>query len=285
MGARVEFMIANDVQIESVLRRMQRELAVMNYAQKTRKSYLNCFRRFCVFADNCPLPLNIELIKSFLIQKQNDGCAPQTVNLYLNSIKFFYRHVAKISTKINLRFAKRNKKIPVILSRKEIHKIITSIKNKKHKLIISLAYGAGLRVSEVANLRVGDLDFEQKTIHLKVTKASRERITILPSQICDDLSTFVEDSPASSFLFQSNRGGKLSTRTLQKIFKQALLKSNIKKNASFHSLRHCFATHLLEDGIDIYHIQKLLGHRNIQTTQIYARVTNTALKKIQSPLH
>ena len=190
----------------------------------------------------------------------------------------------KIPEKINLKFAKRSKKLPIVLSREEIRNIIDSIRNLKHKLIISLAYGAGLRISEVVNLKVKDVNLEELTIHLKNAKGKKDRITIFPEKIRSNLKSLIIGKKSDDYLFESERGGKLTERTAQKVFENALRRAGIKKDATFHSLRHSFATHLLENGVDIRYVQELLGDRNIRTTQVYTQVTNPKLKNIKSPL-
>lgn len=225
-----------------------------------------------------------EKIRQFLLNKQNKNYSSQTINLYLNSIKFFYRDVLKNPRKIDLKFAKRSQKLPVVLSREEINKIIEALPNKKHKLLISLAYGAGLRVSEVINLKVKDINPEELTIHLKDAKGKKDRITIFPEKIKSDIINIMNGKDKNNFIFESERGGKLTERTAQKVFENALKKSGIQKDATFHSLRHSFATHLLENGVDVRYVQELLGHQNIRTTQLYTKVTNPSIKKIKSPL-
>ncbi|MDD5748382.1 MAG: tyrosine-type recombinase/integrase [Actinomycetota bacterium] len=183
-----------------------------------------------------------------------------------------------------MKFAKRSKKLPIVLSREEIKNIIDAIRNPKHKLIISLAYGAGLRISEVVNLKVKDVNLEELTIHLKNAKGKKDRITIFPEKIKTKLQNLIAGKNLNDYLFESERGGKLTERTAQKVFENALQKAGIKKDATFHSLRHSFATHLLENGVDVRYVQELLGHQNIRTTQIYTQVTNPKLKNIKSPL-
>ncbi|MBU3965183.1 tyrosine-type recombinase/integrase, partial [Patescibacteria group bacterium] len=175
-------------------------------------------------------------------------------------------------------------KLPVVLSRSEIEKIINSIENRKHKLLISLSYGAGLRVSEAINLKIKDINSEELTIHLKNAKGSRDRITIFPEKLKADLHEFFALRNMNDYVFASERGGKLTERTAQKIFEIAMKKAKIGKDATFHSLRHSFATHLLENGVDIRYVQELLGHQNIRTTQLYTKVTNLNIRKIKSPL-
>ncbi|MBU4339016.1 tyrosine-type recombinase/integrase [Patescibacteria group bacterium] len=227
---------------------------------------------------------DINLIKNYLLQKQDKGQAPQTINLHLNAIKYFYREVFKSNAVIGLKFAKTSKKLPVVLSRSEIEKIINSIENRKHKLLISLSYGAGLRVSEAINLKIKDINLEELTIHLKNAKGNRDRITIFPEKVKIDLREIFALRDRNDYVFASERGGKLTERTAQKIFENALKKSEVSKDATFHSLRHSFATHLLENGVDVRYVQELLGHQNIRTTQLYTKVTNPSIKKIKSPL-
>ena len=169
------------------------------------------------------------------------------------------------------------------MSREEIEKIIKATDNAKYKLMISLVYACGLRVSEVINLRVADLDINELVVHIKGAKGKKDRISILPERLQNDLRNIIAGKDASDFVFSSNRGGKLTSTSLQKMFRKSLAKAQIKKPATFHSLRHSFATHLLENGTDVRYVQELLGHANIRTTQIYTQVTNPKLKNIKSP--
>ncbi|MFH1712996.1 MAG: tyrosine-type recombinase/integrase, partial [Candidatus Jacksonbacteria bacterium] len=226
----------------------------------------------------------LNLIKNFLLKKQQKNYSPQTINLYLNAIKFFYREIIKSPQKIDLKFAKRNNKLPVVLLRQDISKIIETTQNAKHKLLISLSYGAGLRVSEAINLKVQDVDLQDLTIHLKLAKGKKDRLTVFPEKLVSDIKNLIAGKNKIDFVFASERGGKLTARTAQKVFENSLKKASINKQATFHSLRHSFATHLLENGVDVRYVQELLGHQNIRTTQIYTKVTNPALKKIKSPL-
>ncbi len=269
---------------QELIRKTEIELRIRNYSPRTIKSYLYALKDYFAFKKVDLEKPDIENIKDFLLKKRNQKLSPQTINLYLNAIKFFYREIAKSSKKINLKFAKRSKKLPVVLTRREIEEILKNIKNPKHRLLIALSYGAGLRVSEVINLKVKDIDLEELTIHLKQTKGRKERITIFPKRLKPSLQNLIAGKNKDDFIFESERGGRLSTRTAQKIFQKALKTTGIKKDATFHSLRHSFATHLLENGVSIRYVQALLGHQNIRTTQIYTKVTNPKLKNIKSPL-
>ncbi|MBD3281168.1 tyrosine-type recombinase/integrase, partial [Candidatus Uhrbacteria bacterium] len=184
----------------------------------------------------------------------------------------------------DLKYAKRSKKLPVVLSREEIELIINSITNHKHRIMIALAYGAGLRVSEIVRLRVGDVDFNACTIHIKEAKGKKDRLTLLPEKLKSSLLMFTAGKSGDDYLFASERGGRLAERSIQLVFSGACKSVGMVKRVTFHSLRHSFATHVLENGIDVRYVQSLLGHGNIRTTQLYTQVTLNKLKAIKSPL-
>lgn len=270
--------------IQEILGKVERELKLRAYSPKTIKAYVYCIKEYLNYKGLDFDKLEEENVKDYLLHLQNLSKSSQTINLRLNSIKYLYREVFQNYRKINIKFAKRSQKLPVVLSRSEIEKLIDSIENLKHRLIISLSYGSGLRISEAQNLRVRDIDVIEMTIHIKSAKGKKDRITLLPEKIIPDLKKILAYKNANDLLFESERGGKLSIRSLEKIFENALKKSEIKKSTTFHGLRHSFATHLLENGVDIRYVQELLGHANIRTTQIYTHITNPKLKNIKSPL-
>lgn len=272
------------MKLEELLKKIEDELKLRNYSRKTIKSYLICLADYFRYIKNITKDPDVGLMKKYLLEKQNRGQASQTVNLYLHAIKYFYREIFKNDIPIEIKFAKTASKLPVVLSKNEIEKIIDSIGNKKHKLLIALAYGAGFRVSEAVNLKIKDVDLAELTVHLKGAKGNKDRLTIFPEKIRADLAEIMSLRDKNDFVFLSERGGRLNERSAQIIFEKALKKSQINKEASFHSLRHSFATHLLENGVDVRYVQELLGHANIRTTQIYTKVTNPSLKKIKSPL-
>lgn len=264
--------------------RTEIELRIRNYSPKTVKSYLYFLREFLVFRNENPDQNDETALKQFLLFLEKNGASAQTRNLCLSAIKFYLRNVIKVASLIEIRTAKRNQSLPVVLSREEIRRMLDVTKNTKHRLMLALAYGAGLRVSEVVSLRVGDLDLDELTIHIKQAKGRKDRISVVPEKLRADLKQLMTGKLHGNFVFESERGGRLTTRTAQKIFEHALARTGITKHATFHSLRHSFATHLLENGVDIRYVQVLLGHDNIRTTQRYTQVTNPKLKSIRSPL-
>jgi len=270
--------------MQEQLNQTERELKIRNYSPKTIKSYLYGMREYFTFKKVDLETLNQDNIRDFLLYCEQKGISPQSRNLFLNAIKFYYQGTVQINHKIEIRSAKKTNSLPVVLSRDEIERILESTQNSKHKLLLSLSYGAGLRVSEVIVLKVKDINLGELTVHIKQAKGQKDRISVLPEKLIDNLNALLAGKTSNDFVFASERGGKLTTRTAQKIFENALKKSDIKKDATFHSLRHSFATHLLENGIDVRYVQELLGHQNIRTTQIYTHVTNPGLRNIKSPL-
>lgn len=269
---------------QSQLDRVDAELAIRNYSPRTRQSYAYCLRAFFSYIGEDAERAGEEHIRQFLLAQEQHGASPQTRNMHLSAIKFYYQNIVRSGARIAISAAKKRLALPAILSRDEIRRLLEATANTKHRLLLGLAYAAGLRVSEVVTLRVGDMDLNELTLHIKQAKGQKDRISIVPEKLRDELKKLVAGKSSNEYVFPSMRGGALTTRTAQKIFKHALVKTGIKKHATFHSLRHSFATHLLENGVDVRYVQELLGHHNIRTTQRYTHVTNPALKRIKSPL-
>jgi len=266
------------------LERTETELKIRNYSPRTITIYLHFLREYLAWRVELPSLNEEAAMRKFLLLLESRGLSAQTRNLCLSALKFYVRQVANIQTSVNIRTAKRNQSLPVVLSRAEIGRMLAVMTNLKHRLILALAYGAGLRVSEVVALKVQDVDFSEMTIHLKQAKGKKDRISVVPEKIISDLREFIIGKNGADVVFASEHGGMLTTRTAQKIFEQALKKAGILKAATLHSLRHSFATHLLENGVDIRYVQELLGHQNIRTTQRYTHVTNPILRNVKSPL-
>ena len=263
---------------------MRREIRLRGYSSKTEQAYVHGLKLFLAFVAHKPLPCSEETIKSFLIQRRDGGMAGQTVNLCLCAVKFFYRHVLKIPTTLSLKFEKKSKRLPVVLTREEVMRILGELLNKKHRLLVGLAYGAGLRVSEAIAVRVGDLDFDRGLLYVRQGKGRKDRVTLIPNTFSKQLQNVCSIKDSKDWLFESQRGGQLSSRTAQKIFEQACKRAKISKSVTFHSLRHSFATHMLEQGTDIRYVQELLGHASLKTTQRYTQLTEVGLRQLRSPI-
>ncbi|MBN1494647.1 tyrosine-type recombinase/integrase [Candidatus Peregrinibacteria bacterium] len=274
----------NQIKIVQVLKRMAEELLIRNYSPRTEKIYLYCIGEYFKFDSDAATRCSSEKIREFLLFKSKNGAGPVMYNLYLNAIKFFYKTALVRRKEIKIPYAKRPKSMPKTLGREDILQILSVITNYKHKLLIALTYGAGLRLSEVIGLKKINLDFSNNSIEIKNSKGGKSRITIMPEKIKEKLRQYTRHLAWADYVFESSRGGKMSPRTAQKIFKNALKKAQIETSATFHSLRHSFATHLMENGTNIRFIQELLGHSSIKTTQIYTHVGWKALWNVKSPL-
>jgi site-specific recombinase XerD len=263
---------------ERLILKLKRELEIINSSKKTIKSYVYYVENFLEFAGKNKL--NENTVKNF-IQKEINKKDPSTVSSEISAIKFFFKRV--LNKELKLSHPKRNKHIPDILTAKEVKRLIDFTTNIKHKLIIKLLYGCGLRVSELRDLKRSDLNQEEGLIHIKLAKGRKDRFVKIPDSLKEELRNYVKISNSDN-LFESQRGGKLTTSTIQKIVQNSAKKAGIKKRVYPHLLRHSFATHLLENGTDLRIIQKLLGHSDIKTTQIYTHISQANIKNIKSPL-
>ena len=272
------------VKIQTEIQRVVDELKLRHYSPRTVKSYQAFLEKYFQACPHDICSLDLEHLRQYLIKKSEQGYEATSVNLMHNAIKFYYDQIIRIPIKLEIKFAKRRQYLPIVLSREEIQRLLVVITNIKHRLMIALSYGAGLRVSETVGLRVKNVDLDNLSLNLTGAKGNKDRQTIIPAKLVEEIKVLMAGKSIEDYLFASERGGKLTDRTAQKIFETALKKSGIQKAATFHSLRHSFATHLLENGVDIRYIQELLGHSNIRTTQIYTKVTNKAIRNIKSPL-
>jgi len=257
---------------------ISQECKLKGYSQKTIKSYLHYIKKFLA-SNKTPREYLLTLIEK---NKSDETVrsAGFAVKFYLKTIKGGSSDVENLLN--DLPNVKREKKLPVILSKEEIEQLILATKNINHRLIIQIGYSAGLRISEIINLKWENIDFHRNLIHIKRAKGKKDRIVMLSQKVKDALQTLSQNK--SGYVFITNRGSKYTQRTIQKIIENATKNAGIKKKITPHTLRHSFATHLLEQGTDIRYIRDLLGHSDISTTLIYTKVSNKDLSKIKSPL-
>ena len=226
-------------------------------------------------------------LQYFLYLTEKAKASYSTVRIHRFAVEYYYNII--LQQTIDLSFMNKIKKgdhIPTVLTRDEIILIIKKIINLKHRLMISLLYSSGLRVSEVTNIRVSDVSLDSLTLKIRQGKGKKDRLTVFSKDLAGMIDECMDGKGPGDYLFESGYNGKdkLTVRTVQAVFKKALRNSGIRKNASCHDLRHSFASHLLETGTDLRYIQMLLGHKNISTTTIYTRVATPTLKGIKSPL-
>jgi integrase/recombinase XerD len=269
------------------LQRYIEEIQLKGYSPNTLKTYRNEFGIFLHFLKDINVQtIDLARIRNYILYCINElKLSENTVHSRLNAIKFYFEQVLKQERfMIEIPRPKKPFKLPKVLAMEEVKKIFEATTNLKHNTMLKLSYGMGLRVSEIVNLKIEDVDSKRMQVFIARAKGKKDRYANLPESILVQLRTYFISYKPSSYLFEGQYGGQYSYRSAQKVFKQALEKAKINKNISFHSLRHSFATHLLENGTDIRFIQELLGHNDIKTTLLYTNVTDKNLRKIKSPL-
>ena len=267
--------------------KMMNTLLAVNYSNATMRNYCNAFTQFLKhFNFKNPAEIENEAIVAYLGTLMANGLSASTAHTMVNGIQFYYNQViGNIHFQIKLPRAKKEKKLPTVLSMAECMNLFKAVDNPKHKLLLLIGYGAGLRVSEIVNLKWNDILIAEHKIHIKNAKGMKDRMVMLPYSIVKTLEIYKQTYNVKNYLFEGQFAGEpYSTRSAQQIMKQALAKSGLQKTASMHTLRHSFATHLLENGTDIRYIQQFLGHASIKTTTIYTHLTSKIVDKIQSPL-
>jgi integrase/recombinase XerD len=263
---------------------LKQEMKLRKFSPKTVKSYLYYISSALKQANKSPKFVNSDDLRRYLERLADNGKSASTLNSAYNALKFYFEKILRRRFFMNIPRAKIPKKLPEVFSKEEIKRILNAIQNVKHKLMLGLMYSSGLRVSEAVSVRVKDFDFQGKLLFVRGAKGAKDRTTIISEKVASVLEKYVKIKSANDYVFESKSGGKLTERTVQKVFTLALKASGVKKCASCHSLRHSFATHLLESGTDIRYIQELLGHARLATTQIYTKVAKNNLQNIKNPL-
>ncbi|MEM4245370.1 MAG: tyrosine-type recombinase/integrase [Candidatus Nanoarchaeia archaeon] len=268
-----------------MIEQLETELKLRGFSQQTVKTYVRHNKLFLDFIKKEPKNVTEEDIKSYLAHViSKEKAAPRSIALKKAALKFFYDELMKKGI-VNLKSPKIPKSNPTVLTKEEVKALINAASRDKTRLIIELIYSSGLRVSEAVSLKVNDLDFDNHIIRVKSGKGSKDRITILSTNLIPELKRYILTlNNDEVYLFPNSKGSNLSVRNIQKLIQKAATRAGIKKKVSPHVLRHSFATHLLEAGTDIRLIQELLGHSQLSTTQIYTHVSNEQLSRIKSPL-
>lgn len=264
---------------------LEQSMRISNLSSKTIKSYLYYNKELLRFAsDKSSKSICRQDIKDYLEFLISSHKATATVDLAINALKYYYDGLLQrkfFLGKLGIRRPKKEKRLPAVLSKEEIARMIAAEDNIKHKLMIQILYCSGMRVSELADLHINDIDFGRKLINIRQGKGNKDRNTICSQVVLDNISKYLREYQPLCFLFESHTAGqKLNVRSIQKVVSEAALAAEISKPVSAHTLRHTFATHLLENGVNLRYIQSLLGHARLETTQIYTRVAGNKLLEI-----
>jgi len=260
-------------------------MRAQGYSEKTIKLYTCCVKCFSYHFMKSPLEITHKQIESFFLFLRQEQKSDSTIHIYYESLKYFYS-MHNIRNRLpHLSFTHINSKLPEILCQKEVFQLLANCNSLKYRTIFTLIYSAGLRVSEAANLRLSDIDFERKQIFIRNGKNKKDRYTLLADETVRLIRNYLQIYNPNEYLFYANDiCKKISVDCIQKNFKALVHDSEIMKNIHVHTLRHCFATHLLENGTSIFYIMQLLGHANIQTTMIYLHMQSLDKLNIQSPI-
>ena len=265
--------------------KIQQRLIIKRYSPSTVRTYLTCLKNFFAhFKNHNTETLSKEELLNYLEHLVQKGYSKSTQNQHINAIKFYYeKYLEKEKQYYFIDRPIKDKRLPVVMSKEEVQQLLNQVHNLKHKTILILIYSCGLRISELINLKIEDIDSKRMLIQIRNSKGNKDRQVQLTNQILVLIKKYYKSYFPKEFLFNGMHGGKYSSASIQKIIKRMALRAGIRKNITPHTLRHSFATHLLEDGIDIRYIQTILGHSNIQTTQIYTHVSSKHLKNIKNP--
>lgn len=263
------------------LQDLKTEIKISKLSPYTLRNYMDSNKRLLKFTNKQPDKIEQRDIKNYLASELDQQSSSSTI-LFLAAIKFAFTSLLQKDPTAGIKRPKNEKKIPIVLTKDEIQKLFMATQTNKSNLILQLLYSSGLRVSEIVNLKPIDLDLNENIGWVREGKGKKDRMIIISKKLSSKLDKFIKKHNDWDYLFSKEK--PLSTRNIQKIVQATTKRAGIEKSVHPHTLRHSFATHLLENGVDIRKIQVLLGHASLTTTQIYAHVSSKELKKIDSPL-
>lgn len=267
--------------------RMLADLQLSGIKPRTQKDYLRQVDNLAKYFNRSPAELGEDELRQYLLHLVNERHLSEgTFRFYVAALKFLYRTTLRRGWMVEkIRYLKRKKKLPVVLDLSEIETLFSVTKNLKHKAILMITYSSGLRVSETARLKITDIDSKRMTVRVSDGKGGKDRYSILSQTALDHLRQYWKKYRPTEWLFEgAKKDGPITVRTIQCVFYAAKERAGITKPASIHTMRHSFATHLIEAGTSLHHVQLLLGHRSPTTTTVYLHVSRLNLAQVTSPL-
>jgi len=267
-------------------RRMEEELKLRGYSPRTRASYVLWVRRLAEHYHRGPEHLGAEEVRAFLVHLLEQKLSRSSLVQAFCALKFFYVHVLHRPYEVeNLIFPKRKRKLPVVLSEPEVKRLLNAAEDLQEQTILMTLYSSGLRLSELTNLQVGDIDSIKMQIRVRQGKGAKDRNVVLSPTLLTGLRRYFRQYRPESWLFYGQTPQhRLADRVVQRMVRRLSEKAGLRPGVTTHTLRHSFATHLLEHGTEVVYIQELLGHRNLKSTLLYTRISPRALGKVTSPL-
>ncbi|SMD42342.1 Site-specific recombinase XerD [Aquiflexum balticum DSM 16537] len=267
--------------------RMYEEMSYRHYSPRSIKTYLSLVSVVSAHFGKSPDLISIPELKDYLFKRISlDGLSVSSINQTISAFKILFKDVLERDwDTIRIKRPRRPKLLPVVFSKEEVSHILKSIRNRKHYCLIALTYASGLRLGEVISLKPGDIDSDRMQLKVRGGKGYKDRYTLLPHKLLVQLRDYFKSYRPVTYLFEGQVPGKpYSEKSAQSVLKKAMECAGITKHASFHTLRHSFATHLLEQGTNVRIIQELLGHRSLKTTTVYLHICNLDPALIKSPL-
>lgn len=272
---------------QKALMDLEQKIVLKGYSPSTLKTYKNFFFKFLSYFNERNLyDVNKEEIEAFMYKMVVKEKLSETAqNQYINAIKFYYEHVLGQPREFyDIQRPKKSQELPNVLSKSEVKKILEQPTNIKHRAILTVIYSGGLRISEAINLRLEDIRSKEGYIFIKGAKGKKDRRTLLSAKLLNLLRNYFREFKPAYWLFEGQSGGQYSTRSIQAIFRKAVIGARINPWATPHTLRHSFATHLLQQGVNLRYIQDLLGHGSSKTTEIYTHILRVNNNEIENPL-
>jgi site-specific recombinase XerD len=273
--------------MDTLISKMQQDMVIGNYSPRTVSTYLSHVKSFQSHLEKSLDQVNEDDIRLYLYHvKTVKQYSRSNLHQAFSAIKYLYRHTLEMPLKLNtLRCSKRGRLLPLVLSTDEIESLFARIDNLKHRLLLMTIYSAGLRLNEGTHLRVTDIDSKRMTIRVRQGKGNKDRYTLLSTTLLAELRRYWRRDKPDPWLFPGRHKAKpISDTSIQKAFRRARIRAGIRKEATVHTLRHSFATHLLEHGVNLFTIKELLGHTSIKTTMIYLHLQDPGKAKIVNPL-
>jgi len=273
--------------INPLRRRMIEDMTIRNFDLRTQHAYLRSVRSCCRYCDRAPSELTFEDVRRYQLHLSQCGLAPASINGAMTALRFFFRVTLKRPEAVDyIAIVREPQRLPVVLTSDEVTRVLAAAPSLKWRAALSVAYGAGLRASEVVGLKVGDIDSKRMRIRVEQGKGRRDRDALLSPHLLRTLRDWWKVARPPIWLFPNrlNAFEHVTPKSLNRAFHDALGKAAIKKAVSLHTLRHCFATHLLEQNVDVRVIQVLLGHRKLETTAVYTHVAAKTMDGIVGPL-
>jgi len=265
--------------------KMIEEMKLRNFSHRTEQSYVSAMVGLVKHYRRSPDQLTQDEIRAYLLHLEKRGLSPSSRNVAISGMKFFYHQMLGWNDKqLFIPPRKRSWQLPEVLGHKEVERLLLAATKRRDRCLLMTAYATGLRVSELVRLKVSDIDSERMMVKVEQGKGRKDRYTILSQRLLSELRSYWKEHRSPIWLFPNRKGGSISIDYAQRIYNWAKQKAQIHKGKGIHTLRHCFATHLLEAGVDLVTIKTLLGHNSLQSTQRYLQIRQPKLTATANPL-